>query len=165
MPQPEPPEVAAPRPGSRRQARKRALDILYEADLLGRSVAVVLADHLERSDPPEDFAVALVRGVERTRLELDALIREHARGWRLERMPVVDRNLLRIGLWEILHEPDVPAAVAITEAVELAKELSTEDSGRFLNGVLARIAGEQPPDAPDLPPDDAAPGPDDPDPT
>jgi transcription antitermination protein NusB len=144
MPPPEPDE-ATPRPGSRRQARKRALDILYEADLLGRGVAGVLADHLERDDAPDDFAVALVRGVERARAQLDALISDHARGWRLERMPVVDRNLLRIGLYEILHDPDVPAAVAITEAVELAKELSTEDSGRFLNGVLAHIAGERAP--------------------
>jgi transcription antitermination protein NusB len=131
--------VAGP-PGSRRQARKRALDILYEADLLGRSVAGVLADHLERDEPPGEYAVALVRGVERARAELDGLIAQHARGWRLERMPVIDRNLLRIGLYEILHDASIPNAVAITEAVELAKELSTDDSGRFVNGVLARLA-------------------------
>jgi transcription antitermination protein NusB len=134
--------VAGP-PGSRRQARKRALDILYEADLLGRTVAGVLADHLERDEPPGEYAVALVRGVERARAELDGLIAQHARGWRLERMPVVDRNLLRMGLYEILHSDEVPTAVAIDEAVRLAKELSSEDSGRFVNGLLARAAEAQ----------------------
>jgi N utilization substance protein B len=129
---------------SRRAARKRALDILYEADLLHRDAVTVLAAHLERDDPPGEFTVALVRGVDLKRAELDALISTHARDWRLERMPVVDRNLLRIGLYEILHDPDVPTAVAIDEAVDLAKELSTDDSGRFVNGVLARIAAEQP---------------------
>ena len=140
MTSPEEPEYAAPRSGSRREARKRALDILYEADLLHRGVSGALADHLEAADPPDEFTVALVRGVERHRPELDRLIAAHARGWRLERMPVVDRNLLRMGLYEILHDPAVPTAVAIAEAVELAKELSTEDSGRFVNGVLAGIA-------------------------
>lgn len=135
---------AGPGRGSRRQARKRALDVLYEADLLRRDVASVLADHLERDDPPGEFAVALVRGVDRHRPGLDALISSHARDWRLERMPVVDRNLLRMGLYEILHDPDVPTAVAIDEAVDLAKELSTDDSGRFVNGILARIAREHP---------------------
>jgi transcription antitermination protein NusB len=144
MPQPEPPEVAAPRPGSRRQARKRALDILYEADLLCRPVTTVLAEHLRSDDPPGEFTLALVRGVDRNRVEIDGLIESHAKDWRLSRMPVVDRNLLRIGLFEILHEPDVPTPVAIDEAVELAKELSTDDSGRFVNGVLARIAESHP---------------------
>lgn len=130
---------------SRRAARKRALDVLYEADLLHRDVASVLATHLEGDDPPAAFTVAIVRGVDRNRGELDTLIARHARDWRLERMPVVDRNLLRIGLYEILHEPEVPTAVAIDEAVDLAKELSTDDSGRFINGLLARIARDQPP--------------------
>jgi transcription antitermination protein NusB len=149
MPDPEAPESHASRPGSRRAARKHALDMLYEADLLGRDVAAVLADHLERDPPPGEFAVALVRGVDRQRPELDALISRHARGWRLERMPVVDRNLLRIGVYELLHEPEVPDAVAITEAVELAKELSTDDSGRFVNGVLAGIAERRGSDRPE----------------
>lgn len=136
----EPAAEDAPRRGSRRAARKRALDICYEADLRGRDLVTVLADHLESDEPPDAFTVALVRGVERTRAQLDDLIGGHSRGWRLERMPVVDRNLLRIGLYEILHEPEVPTAVAIDEAVALAKELSTDDSGRFVNGVLARVA-------------------------
>jgi transcription antitermination protein NusB len=129
---------------ARRQARKRALDILYEADLLDRGIAAVLADHLDREDPPGEFTLALVRGIERQRAELDRQIGEQARHWRLERMPILDRNLLRMGLYEILHVPQVPNAVAISEAVALAKELSTDDSGRFVNGVLARIAERHP---------------------
>jgi N utilization substance protein B len=132
---------------SRRAARKRALDVLYEADLKGRPVPVVLAAHLDPDapDPLQDFTVELVRGVHRHRDELDELITANARDWKLSRMPVVDRNLLRIGLYEILHDPAVPVAVAINEAVDLAKELSTEDSGRFVNGLLARVARQQAP--------------------
>lgn len=130
---------------TRHAARKRALDLLYEADLKGRPVPQVLSVHLapDVEEPLADFTVALVRGVHRHREELDELIQAHARDWKLSRMPVVDRNLLRIGLYEILHDPEVPTAVAIDEAVELAKELSTDDSGRFVNGVLARIARER----------------------
>lgn len=135
---------------SRRGARKQALEILYEADLLERPVTTVLAEHLDRDDAPGGYALALVRGVERNRAELDGLITAHARDWRLPRMPVVDRNLLRLALYEILHEDEVPLAVAIDEAVELAKELSTDDSPRFVNGLLARIGAEhQPEPAPD----------------
>ncbi|MDP8969075.1 MAG: transcription antitermination factor NusB [Actinomycetota bacterium] len=125
---------------SRHQSRKRALDILYEADLKDRPIPTVLAAHLQDPEPTPEFTVALVRGVHRHRPELDALIETHSRDWRLSRMPVVDRNLLRMGLYEILHDPDVPTAVAIDEAVQLAKELSTDDSGRFVNGLLARVA-------------------------
>lgn len=135
--------MEAPAASSRHTARKRALDLLYEADLLDRSLVEVLAVHLESEEPPGPFTVALVRGVNRYRDELDRLITSHARSWRLERMPVIDRNLLRMGLYEMLHEDDVPVPVAIDEAVRLAKELSTEDSGRFINGLLARVAGER----------------------
>lgn len=131
------------RAGSRRGARKLALDILYEADLKERPVPTVLAEHLAGDEPPGDFAVALVRGVNRNREVLDGLIEDHARDWKLSRMPIVDRNLLRLGLFEVLYDEDVPVAVAINEAVELAKELSTDDSGRFVNGILARVAEEQ----------------------
>ena len=139
-----------PRTGTvtRHAARKRALDILYEADLIDRSLGDVLVKHLEDvEDPPGEFSVALVRGVHRHRTELDELISAHSREWKLSRMPVVDRNVLRLGLFEILHT-DVPHAVAIDEAVELAKELSTPDSPRFINGILARIAAEHEEDAP-----------------
>jgi N utilization substance protein B len=131
--------------GSRHAARRRALEILYEADLKDRPIPTVLAAHLEPAyAPPPEFALQLVRGVHRHRLELDALIERYAHDWRLERMPVIDRNLLRMGLFEILHCADVPTAVAIDEAVELAKELSTDDSARFINGVLSRAAPSSP---------------------
>lgn len=131
----------APPATSRRAARKRALDVLYEADLKDRPLPEVLAAHLEADapDPLPDFALELVRGVHRHRDEIDGLISQHARGWRLPRMPVVDRNVLRMGVFELLHSPEIPRAVAINEAVALAKELSTDDSGRFVNGVLSRI--------------------------
>ncbi len=131
------------RGGSRHAARKRALEILYEADLTEHPLGTVLSKHLLTEQPPPEFAVGIVRGVHRHRDELDGLISTHSRDWKLSRMPVVDRNLLRMGLFEILHDPEVPTAVAIDEAVELAKELSTDDSGRFINGVLARVASSR----------------------
>lgn len=131
---------------TRRQARRRALDLLYEADLKQRSIERVLG----QLDPPAEdteelpaFSAELVRGVAAHQQALDELIAGHAQGWHLDRMPIVDRNLLRLGLYEICHAPDVPDAVAIDEAVRLAQELSTEDSGRFVNGLLARVARER----------------------
>jgi N utilization substance protein B len=122
----------------RTKARKRALDILHAADALDRPVLEVLAD-----DPDvTDFTRELVEGVVEHRAELDDLIRRYADRWVLERMPIVDRNLLRIGIFELLFRPDVPPAAAITEAVELATIFSTEDSGRFVNGLLGRVARE-----------------------
>jgi N utilization substance protein B len=123
---------------SRRAARRRALEILYEADLKERPLCDVLDVHVRGDDPPPKFTVELVSGVEDHRAELDDIIRRHARDWRMERMPVIDRNLLRMSLYQILHRPDIPTAVAIDEAVELAKELSTDDSARFINGILSR---------------------------
>ena len=137
-------DEARPPGGPRHVARKRALDILYEADLKERPLAEVLATHLREDDDFSAFAVELVRGVHRHREQIDHLIEEHSRGWKLSRMPIVDRNVLRVGLFELLHAPDVPTAVAIDEAVELVKELSTEDSGRFVNGLLARVAEAAP---------------------
>lgn len=128
---------------SRREARKQALDLLYEADLKGRPLPQVLAARLAAGDLPE-FTLELVRGVHRHRADLDRLIEANSRGWSLERMPIIDRNLLRLGLFELLHS-DVPTAVAIDEAVELAKTLSTDDSGRFVNGLLARVADAERP--------------------
>lgn len=124
----------------RTKRRKRALDILYEADVLGRPPIEVL----DESTGIQAFTRQLVEGVESHRTELDELIRHYAERWALERMPVVDRNLLRIGIFEILHCPDVPTGAAINEAVDLAKLLSTEDSGRFINGMLGRVARENP---------------------
>jgi transcription antitermination protein NusB len=123
----------------RTKARKRALDILHSADALDRPVLEVLA--AEENVPV--FARELVEGVDAHRAELDELIRRYADRWTLERMPIVDRNLLRIGTFELLYREDVPPAAAINEAVELAKLLSTEDSGRFVNGLLGRVAREK----------------------
>ena len=129
--------------GTRHAARKRALDVLYEADVRDRALPEVLAAHLRDDDLPE-FSVGLIRGVHRHRDEIDALIESHSRGWKLSRMPIVDRNVLRVALYELLHTPDVPTAVVIDEAVELAKDLSTADSARFVNGLLARAAETAP---------------------
>jgi N utilization substance protein B len=127
------------RPGDpRTAARRRALDILYEADVAGRSSAEVL----EAADNVAPAARTIVEGVGTQHDEIDGLIRRFADRWSLERMPVVDRNLLRIGIFELLWSAEVPPGVAINEAVELAKLLSTEDSGRFVNGLLGRIARE-----------------------
>ena len=130
--------------GPRHAARKRALDVLYEADLKERPLAEILAEHLRNDEDLPEFAVALVRGVHRHRDEIDGLIETHSRGWKLSRMPIVDRNVLRVALFELLHTPDVPHAVVIDEAVELAKDLSTADSGRFVNGLLSRAAETTP---------------------
>lgn len=122
----------------RTKARKRALDILHAADSLDRPVLEVLAEN-----PAEkEFTRELVEGVVEHREELDELIRRYADRWVLERMPIVDRNLLRMGIFELLYRPDIPNAATINEAVELAKLLSTEDSGRFVNGLLGRVARE-----------------------
>jgi N utilization substance protein B len=126
-------------PGARRRARERALELLYEAE----SKAIAPADLLsELPVAPEDYAEVLVTGVERRTGDIDDLLARHATGWAVDRMPAVDRCVLRIAAYELLEEPDVPVAVIIDEAIELVKAYSTEDSGRFVNGVLAGIAAE-----------------------
>ncbi|MEX2555722.1 MAG: transcription antitermination factor NusB [Actinomycetota bacterium] len=122
----------------RTRARKRALDILHAADSLDRPALEVLAENPDA----KEFTRELVSGVVEHREELDELIRRYADRWVLERMPIVDRNLLRMGIFELLHRPEIPPGVTINEAVELAKLLSTEDSGRFVNGLLGRVARE-----------------------
>lgn len=130
---------------ARRKARKRALDVLFEADLRGLPVLEVLADRAGDETPPlPGYAADLVRGVHEHQERIDGLLAEHAHGWALERMPAVDRNILRIGAYELLWAEDVPDAVAISEAVHLATDLSTEDSPAFVNGLLARLLGLKP---------------------
>lgn len=130
---------------ARSKARKRALDVLYSADVRGQSISVALADAaLRAANEPERanswlYAREIVDGVIEHSDEIDELIISHAHGWTLQRMPAVDRALLRMGTWEVRWNDEVDAAVAINEAVELAKELSTDDSARFVNGVLDAI--------------------------
>lgn len=130
---------------ARSKARKRALDILYQSDVRGDELGVTLAAEAKRaaSEPAREaswlYAREIVDGVIDNRDAIDEQIVTHARDWKLERMPAVDRAILRIGVWELLFNDEVPTAVAIDEAVELAKEFSTDDSGSFVHGVLARI--------------------------
>ena len=121
----------------RSDARERALSLLYEAESKEEAPRQVLA---ALPVPPAALVVTLVEGVEDHRPELDALIAGHARNWSLDRMPAIDRNVLRLALYELKDRPDVPVAVVIDEAVELAKRFSTDDSGRFVNGMLSAIA-------------------------
>jgi transcription antitermination protein NusB len=128
--------------GARSKYRKRAVDVLYEADLRDADAVTLLAGRVGSPDvaPVNDYTIALVEGVTANRPRIDELISEHAEGWTLARMPAVDRAVLRLGIYELLWAEDVPDAVAIDEAVELAKQLSTDDSPRFVNGVLDSIA-------------------------
>jgi len=129
---------------ARRRARKRALDVLYEADLRSMPLTDVLAAYLDRMEEPRPehlpYAISLVEGVAAHQERIDELISSYVEGWTLERMPPVDRNLARIAVYELLWVDEIDAPVAITEAVELARQLSTDDSPRYLNGVLGRIA-------------------------
>jgi N utilization substance protein B len=129
---------------ARRKARKRALDVLYEADMRSRPALEVLAGYVERLGTPKPehlpYAIGLVEGVAAHQGRIDELIDSYAEGWTLERMPVIDRNLARIAIYELLYVDEIDDAVAISEAVELARQMSTDDSPRFLNGVLGRIA-------------------------
>lgn len=131
---------------ARTKARKRALDILFSADVRGDELGVTLAAEAKRaaSEPAREaswlYAREIIDGIIDHSDDIDESIVTHSRDWKLERMPAVDRALLRMGVWEILYNDDVPTAVAINEAVELAKELSTDDSGAFVHGVLARVA-------------------------
>jgi len=123
--------------GTRREARERALGLLYEADAKDMEPGKILAD---LPVAPPAFVTQLVEGVESRLAEIDALIARFAIDWTIDRMPVIDRTLLRMATFELLARPDVPTSVVISEAVELAKGYSTEESGRFVNGVLASIA-------------------------
>ena len=133
------PGEAAPAYGSRREARERALSLLYEADAKDMSPAALLAE-IPVEPPP--FVISLVAGVGERQAEIDVLIHRFAIDWTIDRMPVIDRTVVRMATFELLYRPDVPTGVVISEAVELAKRFSTEESGRFVNGVLASIAVE-----------------------
>ena len=131
---------------ARRKARRRALDILFSADVADVALedALVAATDQAERDPQRasswGYASQIVRGVLEHRDEIDTLLSGTSTTWPLDRMPSVDRALLRLAAWEILHNPDVPSAVAISEAVAMAGDLSTEASGGFVHGILASIA-------------------------
>ena len=125
---------------ARSKARKRALDVLYEAELRGLPVLELLSERMSLGETPTpEYAAELVRGVATHADRIDELIAENAEGWTLDRMPVVDRNILRLGIYELLWAEDVPDPVAISEAVLLARDLSTDGSPAFVNGLLAKI--------------------------
>lgn len=127
----------------RHEARRQAIDILYQADVLGEHAIDVAEEWASTGKRVAPFARQLVEGVTERLAEIDEVLGAHAEGWTVPRMPSLDRTILRVGCYELLHRPDVPPGAAIDEAVETAKELSTEDSGRFVNGVLGRIARER----------------------
>jgi transcription antitermination protein NusB len=125
--------------GSRRAARERALELCYELEVRDLGVETLIE---QQAAPPDPYAVQLVRGVEEHHEAVDALLRKFSEHWALERMPSVDRAVLRLGAYELGWEPELSSSVVINEAVDLAKQYSTKDSGRFVNGLLSRIAEE-----------------------
>jgi transcription antitermination protein NusB len=127
---------------ARSKARRRALEILYEAEIRGDAPADVLDRRIRESEhrlAEQDFMERLVEGVAERRERIDELITTYAVGWTLDRMPIVDRNILRLGAYELLWSDDVPDGVAVSEAVALATELSTDESPKFVNGLLSRL--------------------------
>lgn len=132
---------------ARSKARKRALDVLFEADQRGLPPLEVLGARLEQPGHETalpQYSVELVEGVLAQLERIDELIATYSHGWTIERMPAVDRAILRLGAWEILYNEDVPDAVAVDEAVELARGLSTDESPTFVNGLLGRIVDLKP---------------------
>ncbi|WP_244749711.1 transcription antitermination factor NusB [Mycobacterium tuberculosis] len=129
----------------RHQARKRAVDLLFEAEVRGISAAEVVDTRAALAEAKPDIArlhpytAAVARGVSEHDAHIDDLITAHLRGWTLDRLPAVDRAILRVSVWELLHAADVPEPVVVDEAVQLAKELSTDDSPGFVNGVLGQV--------------------------
>lgn len=135
------------RSSARTRARKMALDILFESEMRGLATGATLADRIRYSAEPDPsvravrpYTITLVEGVRDQRERIDELLSTYSRDWTLERMPGVDRAILRIGVWELLHNRDVPPPAVISEAVGLASSLSTDASPGFVNGLLARIA-------------------------
>ena len=130
---------------ARSKARKQALDLLYETDIRGTDLVKTLVDRDIPADGPDarpirEYTRELVNGVSDNRRKIDELITTYAQGWDMDRLPAVDRNILRLGIYEILWSNSVPTSVAIDEALDLAKELSSDDSSKYIHGVLGRIA-------------------------
>ena len=130
---------------ARSKARKQALDLLYETDIRGTNLVETLVSRDIPAEGPDarpirEYTKELVNGVSDNRRKIDELITTYAQGWDMDRLPAVDRNILRLGIYEILWVTDVPMSVAIDEALILAKELSSDDSSKYIHGVLGRIA-------------------------
>ena len=130
---------------ARSKARKQALDLLYETDIRGTDLVATLLERDVLSEGPDarpirEYTRELVNGVSDNRRKIDELITTYAQGWDMDRLPAVDRNILRLGIYEILWSTAVPTSVAIDEALDLAKELSSDDSSKYIHGVLGRIA-------------------------
>jgi N utilization substance protein B len=129
---------------ARSKARKRALDLIFAAEARGRAPGEFLADQVAAGEAPSnDYTVTLVRGVDERLGRIDELISTYAEGWTLDRLPAVDRNVLRLGIFEVLWAPDVPDSVAISEALNLVRDLSTDESPAFVNGVLGHVARDK----------------------
>ena len=124
---------------ARRKARKRALDFLYEADIRSASPLELLGSRDASELSQSEYVVELLTGVEANKSKIDELITTYAQGWDMDRMPAIDRNILRIALFEILFKSDLDDQIAASEAVEIAGELSTDDSAQYINGILGRI--------------------------
>ena len=132
---------------ARSKARKRALDLLFEAEQRGVNADALLTERIARPATQHDlneYTIDIVRGVVAKWVQIDELLATYSQGWTVERMPAVDRAILRIGAWEVVFSDAVPDAVAISEAVALATSLSTDDSPTFVNGLLARLAEVKP---------------------
>ncbi len=125
----------------RRKARKAALEILYQREITENSVDFILSHHLysQEVEPLSDFCLRILKGISLHQDEIDALIKKSTDHWALERMPPLDRNTIRISIYEMLYEDDIPYSVSINEAIELAKIYGTSESSKFVNGVLGKI--------------------------
>ena len=129
---------------ARSKARKRALDLIFAAEAQGLSADDLLSEQLDAGDgPSNEYTVTLVRGVHERRARLDEIISTYAEGWTIDRLPAVDRNVLRLGIYELLFSEEIPDAVAVSEAVNLVRDLSTDESPGFVNGVLAHVAKDK----------------------
>ncbi len=129
---------------ARSKARKRALDVLFECEVRGLPLGATLDERVVAAEPPvNEYTVQLIRGIREHQDRLDELVTTYAEGWSLDRMPAVDRNALRIGIYEILYVDSVPDAVAVTEAMSLVRDLSTDESPNFVNGVLGTIVRDK----------------------
>ncbi len=130
---------------ARTKARKRALDVLFESEVRGLDLDGTLQQRIDTAEHPvNEYTLTLVRGVTEHRTRIDDLLASYAEGWTLDRMPAVDRNVLRLGVYEILYVDDVPDAVAVSEAIGLVRDLSTDESPTYVNGILGAIVRNKP---------------------